>query len=186
VKRLNFQKSASWLPTFLIIGGLLFLIPLLSPLIKMIKGLLGTASDVTGSAGSLIGGNEVEKKVIVEANKASTPKALNGFDPLMHKSAASGSALVKVDTCKKLAKDLQDAFGWFSVDFDKVMGVFRQLGTKTQVSFFAYQFKIITGKDLLAYMSPQNVFQHLTYKLSDQQLSKVISYVNSLPNYVAQ
>src|SRR4051812_32746044 len=61
----------------------------------------------------------------------------NAFDPNYWKQGGAGTKLITVSGASAYAKVLYDAHGFFNDDEDKVRGVFRQLRTKSQVSFLS-------------------------------------------------
>lgn len=169
--------------TLLILAVVIFALPQLMQMIKgLFSGLSDSVSNLSSGLGSLTGGTQKQQTEIKDASKPSTTSNINPFDRNYFLHAGAGARLVKVAECKRLGKLLVDAFGIVSVDFSQVQSVFHSFVSKSQVSFFCDQFIRNEKKDVISFMKAQNIYQHLTYKLSDQQLSEIIEYCEALPD----
>jgi hypothetical protein len=78
----------------------------------------------------------------------------------------------------QLANTIYNSFGYFNDNEEQVKGAIKSLKFKTQLSFLAMVFYEIYNQDLLTFlrggMWPQD-------RLSDNDLSELISFVNKLP-----
>ena len=72
---------------------------------------------------------------------------------------------------------------YISDDFDAVLGVFKQLKTKSQVSYLAHKFNEIKGKDLLNWLQGGGALSWPADRFSAEQVNQLIKYVNGLKNY---
>lgn len=106
------------------------------------------------------------------------------FSPEFYKKAPAGSLLLTTATCKQYMDILTDAFGPFDDDESQAVGVFKQMRTQSQVSFFADYFSkniFPPGPDLLTWLRggawPND-------RLSAAELNEIVKYVNKLPKYI--
>lgn len=106
----------------------------------------------------------------------------NAFSPIFYKYAPAGSLLLTRARAEQLANELFDALGYWYDDEAKVMGVFRSLKTKSQVSILADVFNQLHKTDILEFMRKgKGVMWEAG--LNDNELAQVINYVNNLPKY---
>lgn len=90
------------------------------------------------------------------------------------------AVLIKADALNKMIGTIQKSISSFASfsDFPAVLGVFRQLSYKSQVSYLADNFQKKTGKDLLTYLRGRGLI--INDGLTDQQLNTIINLVNGL------
>ena len=102
------------------------------------------------------------------------------WNPNYWKQAQSYSYAMTTEQANAYADQINDAFGAFNDNEAAVIGIFRSLQTKANVSFLAYCFQNKYGQDLLTFLRggiwPQD-------RLSDADVSQINSYVNHLPNF---
>jgi hypothetical protein len=109
-----------------------------------------------------------------DSKKAKELGKTNAFDPNYWKQGGVGTKLITVSGATAYAKVIYDAHGFFNDDEDKVRGVFRQLRTKSQVSFLADYFYRTFNKGL---------FDYLQTFLGPSDLSAISDIVERLPNF---
>lgn len=118
---------------------------------------------------------------LIENQENQTPKE-NAFSPNFYKYAPVGSLLLKRAQAEQLANQLFDALGYWYDDEAKVIGVFRSLKTKSQVSFLSDVFNQLHNVDILEFMRKgKGVMWEAG--LNDTELAQVINIVNQLPKY---
>lgn len=76
-----------------------------------------------------------------------------------------------------------NSVGWFSDNFDSVLGVFKQLKTKSQVSYLVDKFNQAHQKDLLNWLLGGSGWSYPADRFSADQVKILVDYVNSLKNY---
>jgi hypothetical protein len=106
-----------------------------------------------------------------KANDLGKEKA---FDPNYWKKGGSGTLLITDLGSRAFAKVIYDSHGFWNDDEDKVRGVFRQMRTKSQVSFLADKFYQIYNKGL---------YDYLKTFLGSSDLSAISDIVERLPNF---
>jgi hypothetical protein len=87
------------------------------------------------------------------------------------KNVQSVSLLTQA-TAKSDVEKLWDATGVFNDDEEAIYGVFRSLKYKSQVSYLAYWFNAIKGKDL---------YQFIRSYLNDSELNVVLQITQKMP-----
>jgi hypothetical protein len=87
-----------------------------------------------------------------EATNVNATTLNSAFNPNYYKSIPNATLLTSA-SAKALATKIHDAIGFLTDDENAVLGVFRQLKFKTQVSFIASVFYQLFGEDLYIYIS---------------------------------
>jgi hypothetical protein len=89
-----------------------------------------------------------------------------------------GATVLTRASAVALANVIYDSFGYFNDNEEQVKGAIKSLKFKTQLSYLAMVFYELHKQDLLTFLRggiwPQD-------RLSDSDLSELISYVNKLP-----
>ena len=89
---------------------------------------------------------------------------------------------LKVSEALNYCQQIYDALGYVTDDEAAVTSVFRQLKTKSQVSFMADQFQQKYKTDLLQFLkNGKGVLPQAG--LNNDELSTIINIVNRLPKY---
>lgn len=109
-----------------------------------------------------------------ESKKASELGKEDAFNPGYWRKGGAGTLLITDLGSRAYAKVIYDAHGFFNDDEDKVRGVFRQMRTKSQVSFLADKFYKIYNKGL---------FDYLKTFLGSSDLAAIADIVERLPNF---
>jgi len=178
--------------SLLMLGGLGLL--LLAATKDKNKGVSGTRVDpntVLMIGGGLIGLTVVNKILVAlgistgpggkAAEQAATDPG-SPWQPAYYKNLPAGT---KYYTLTESAKDqfpeiIYDAFTLFKDNFDKIMGVFSQLQTKTQVSVLSEAFLNKYNRQLISFLKDGGGI--LPWDgLSDSQFLTLTTYVNNLP-----
>jgi hypothetical protein len=94
-----------------------------------------------------------------------------------------GATIITNANVNKYIETIWNAPGYFSDDFDAVLGVFKQLKTKSQVSYLADKFNQVKGKDLLSWLQGGGALSWPADRFSAEQVNQLIKYVNGLKNY---
>lgn len=118
----------------------------------------------------------------VKANKLAEVNE-NAWKPTFWQQAPSGALLITDAAVTNFTKLIGDAFGVLWDNYDTVMGVFQQMKTKSQVSYFADRFQELKGKGLYQFISGGNGGIFPWDGLSSKHLAAINAYVSSLPNY---
>lgn len=107
------------------------------------------------------------------------------WKPAFWKNAPPGTSitLLTVSAVDQFATTINNALGFFTDDFDAIMGVFSQLKTKSQVSYLADKFQQKYGRDLLTYLKDGGSFSLPWDGLSEGHLKILVDLVNNLPQY---
>lgn len=105
------------------------------------------------------------------------------FSPNFWKAAPAGALLLNTATCQQYLETLTQAFGPFDDDESVATGIFKQMKTQSQVSFFSDYFSkniFPPGPDLLTWLRggawPND-------RLSAAELDDIVKYVKNLPKY---
>lgn len=99
-------------------------------------------------------------------------KKKNFFNPNLWKTASS-SILLPVQSAKNIASIIEDSWGWFNDDEDKIYGAFRSLKNKIQVSQVSFYYLSMFGEDLES---------RLIEGLSKAELKTIFDIIDRLPN----
>ena len=94
-----------------------------------------------------------------------------------------GATLIREADVQRFVNKIWNAPGYISDDFDAVLGVFKQLKTKSQVSYLADKFNQMKGKDLLNWLQGGGALSWPADRFSAEQVNQLIKYVNGLKNY---
>jgi hypothetical protein len=94
-----------------------------------------------------------------------------------------GAMLIRETDVQRFVNTIWNAPGYISDDFDAVLGVFKQLKTKSQVSYLADKFNQMKGKDLLNWLQGGGALSWPADRFSAEQVNQLIKYVNGLKNY---
>jgi hypothetical protein len=94
-----------------------------------------------------------------------------------------GATIITNSKVQQFVNTIWNAPGYFSDDFDAVLGVFKQLKTKSQVSYLAHKFNEMKGKDLLSWLQGGGALSWPADRFSSEQVNQLIKYVNGLKNY---
>jgi len=94
-----------------------------------------------------------------------------------------GATLIREADVRKYINTIWNAPGYLSDDFDAVLGVFKQLKTKSQVSYLSHKFNEIKGKDLLNWLQGGGALSWPADRFSAEQVNQLIKYVSGLKNY---
>ena len=109
-----------------------------------------------------------------EDKKAKDLGNAEAFNPSYWRTGGAGTLVITDAGARAYAKVIYDSHGFFNDDEDKVRGVFRQLRTKSQVSYLADKFYQIYNKGL---------FDYLKTFLGSSDLSAISDIVRNLPNF---
>jgi hypothetical protein len=121
---------------------------------------------------------EEEKNEIKKAKKKvqDLPKGdKNPFSPRYYTATNKRPMLIPMATANLFAKRIKDAIGIVYDSPENIIGVFRNLNYKTQVSFLAKVFFDLYGIDLLEFL--EDKLDTTTQKIA---LGKIIEIVNNL------
>jgi hypothetical protein len=94
-----------------------------------------------------------------------------------------GATIITNSQVQKFIDTIWNAPGYISDDFDAVLGVFKQLKTKSQVSYLAHKFNEAKGKDLLNWLQGGGALSWPADRFSADQVNQLIKYVSGLKNY---
>jgi hypothetical protein len=94
-----------------------------------------------------------------------------------------GATIITNSKVQQFVNTIWNAPGYISDDFDAVLGVFKQLKTKSQVSYLAHKFNEMKGKDLLNWLQGGGALSWPADRFSAEQVNQLIKYVNGLKNY---
>ena len=108
--------------------------------------------------------------------------AANPFSPLFWKASPSGTYLLTVAVATDLADRIYNAMGYFYDDEAAVVSVFRQLKTKSQVSWLADIFQKKYKTDLFDFLKKGKGVMYQS-GLNNAELNQIITIVNKLPKY---
>jgi hypothetical protein len=95
----------------------------------------------------------------------------------------TGATIITTAKVNEFINTIWNAPGWVYDDFDAVLGVFKQLKTKSQVSYLVDKFNQVKGKDLLNWMQGGGALSWPADRFSADQVNQLIKYVNGLKNY---
>ena len=140
----------------------------------LIKSLRDTFKNFFATFG--LGSSIEEDKVETQIEK--TEKKANEFSPLYWQKAPKNkeAALLKMDTTKKYITSIKKAIGIMYDNPEDIIGVFRQLKYKTQVSWIADNWQKTQGSDLQAWLGDKLD----TAKQRDAYL-EILSITKNLP-----
>lgn len=122
--------------------------------------------------------SDEEKEVDKNTSDPNSP-----FSPTMWKKGPTGTLIIKEETVNKFIDSIWNSVGWFSDDFDRVLSVFKNLKTQSQVSYLSDKFQQKKQKDLLSWLLGGNWASWPGDRFSADQVSQLIDYVNKLPKY---
>jgi hypothetical protein len=94
-----------------------------------------------------------------------------------------GATIITNSQVQKFIDTIWNAPGYVYDDFDAVLGVFKQLKTKSQVSYLAHKFNEAKGKDLLNWLQGGGPLSWPADRFSADQVNQLIKYVSGLKNY---
>ena len=94
-----------------------------------------------------------------------------------------GATLIREADVQRFVNTIWNAPGYLFDDFDAVLGVFKQLKTKSQVSYLAHKFNEAKGKDLLNWLQGGGPLSWPADRFSANQVNQLIKYVSGLINY---
>lgn len=95
----------------------------------------------------------------------------------------TGATIITNANVNKYIDTIWNSVGYFYDDFDAVLGVFKQLKTKSQVSYLADKFNQSKSKDLLNWLQGGGALNWPADRFSADQVNQLIKYVNGLKNY---
>jgi hypothetical protein len=108
-------------------------------------------------------------------NISSDPSSF--WNPNYWKQTQNYSYAIDTATAERYAREIDNALGWFNDDEAAIIGVFKQLRTKANVSYLAYVYQQIFGRDLFTTLRGG----YYPYDgLSDAELNSINNYLNSL------
>lgn len=145
-----------------VIGVTLFMFA--KPLSDWFKGLLGpSAGDKSYNAAQSAG---------------------NPFSPTYwrtyQKTHPKSTIIVTPANADKVVKAIHDSISYLGPDFNRIMGIFKTILYKTQVSYLAEVFQKKYGEDLLTYLRNAKSNRLIHNALTDDQINQVINFVNTL------
>src|SRR4051812_18430726 len=76
----------------------------------------------------------------------------SAWSPTFWQQGPAGTLIINDATVKNFISNISDAFGVLWDNYDTIMGVFQQLGTKSQVSYLCDRFYQATGKGLYQFL----------------------------------
>lgn len=136
---------------------------------KLFKGVGAVTDTVTDTA---------PKFGIGQSNEAKDILTMKAFKPSYYKTLKGNVFLLTKASALKMAKDIHDAvtLGGLYSDDSAILGVIKNLKTKSQVSFLSDVFFEKYGKDMLTYFySP----------MTDANLKTLYKIVDSMPTQIA-
>jgi hypothetical protein len=104
----------------------------------------------------------------------------SAWSPLYWKSAGSGALILTNNAADKFCDEIWNSVGYFSDDFEKVLGIFKQLKSKSQVSFLVDRFNQKYTKDLLVWLQGGSWIDWPADRFSSDQVGQLIDYVKNL------
>jgi hypothetical protein len=153
------NESMKWILFFVLLAVALVAI---NKLFKTGSAVTDTVADTATSFG------------LGQSDDAKAIKTMKAFKPSYYKTLKGNVMLTTKATALKMAKDIYDAvtLGGLYSDDGKIIGVFKNLKTKSQVSWLANVFFEKYGTDMLTYFySP----------MTDSNLKTLYNIVNDLP-----
>lgn len=142
----------------------IFVIVVLIALSKLYKGIDKGAKQV---------GDKLSDFGITESDKAEALKKMEAFRPSYYKNLKGSVRLLKMQNAKDLAKEIYNSrTAYVYTDDARILGVFKKLSTKSQVSFLAEVFQKEYGEDMLNFF-----FKPMT----NDYLEQLYDLVKSLP-----
>jgi hypothetical protein len=111
------------------------------------------------------------------------PNNQNAFSPLFWKTGPAGTKILKVEPASQMAAKIYFAMGNFTDDESAIYGVFRSLGTQSQVSFLSARFTDMYKVDLLDFLKRGRNQYNPASGLNADELAVVLNIVNQLPKY---
>lgn len=121
---------------------------------------------------------EAEQRKIIDDEAVKAASSSSAFSPNFYKTAPAGATLVRRAEADKLAKQIWDSVGTFYDNSSQGLAAFKQMKTKSVVSWVADVFNQNYQRDLYNWL-------HLKYDTDTQRktLSEIVTYVNSLKPY---
>jgi hypothetical protein len=119
-----------------------------------------------------LGLKKSDEEVIIdkEVTKVTSP-----WNPNYWKTIPNAKILTNADAIAK-TDAIWNSVGWFNDDFEKVLGVFKTIQYKSQVSYLVYKFNQIYKKDLLIWLLG-DIYPSDRY--SAQQVNQLIELVKN-------
>jgi hypothetical protein len=118
--------------------------------------------------------SDEEKNVEKEITTINSP-----WNPRYWRTGQS-QKIITTEQVNKFINTIWNAPGYFYDDFDAVLGVFKQLKYKSQVSYLAEKFYQQKGKDLLSWLQGGGALSWPADRFSSEQVNQLIKYVNTL------
>jgi hypothetical protein len=119
--------------------------------------------------------SQAESNILSETTNPNSP-----WSPLYWKSAGPGALILTDNAANSFAETIYNAPGWLYDDFEKVLAVFKQLKSKSQVSFLVDRFNEKYNKDLLLWLQGGSFLDWPSDRFSSDQVGQLIDYVNNL------
>jgi hypothetical protein len=107
----------------------------------------------------------------------------SAWNPLFWQKAPSGSLILTQNTTNQFIDTIYNSVGYIYDDFNAVLGVFKQLKSKSQVSYLVDAFNKSKNADLLTWLLGGGIFSYPSDRYSAEQVNQLIQLVNNLPNY---
>lgn len=124
---------------------------------------------------------EKETKII---NATAPITAGNPWSPVFYKTCPIGTKLLVPSDAQAKAKSIKAYEGFFSDDYNRVLGVFQTLGSKAQVSYLCDVFQQMYGVSLYGFLQAGRTdYPWFGGGLTAEHLGKINALVNSYPNY---
>lgn len=126
-------------------------------------------------------GDRIRAKQLSDPNSCFKTEFWKKYYQHANKTTGKKLSLALSQQLQSIAKEIYEAFGYWTDDESKISGAIYRLKTKAEVSIMASYFQNAYHVDLLTYLSngkdtmPQN-------GLGDYELQIIINYVDKLPN----
>lgn len=104
----------------------------------------------------------------------------NPYNPTFWQKGGQGTFLLKDIQCKEMFDTMEDAWGYFDDDEEKVFGVIKKfIKTQSQWSFFSYWMAQKKSIDLFDYLRGGAYWS----RFEDSDMQSLNQYIYSLPKY---
>lgn len=104
----------------------------------------------------------------------------SAWSPLYWQSAGRGALILTDNAVNEFCETIYNSVGYVYDDFEKVLAVFKQLKSKSQVSFLVDRFNQKYNKDLLLWLQGGTFLDWPSDRFSSSQVGQLIDYVKSL------
>lgn len=113
-------------------------------------------------------------------NTANAGGSSSYWSPNFYENAPASARIITSNSARTLSENIWNAYGFFSFadDPEEALSAFKQLPSKTAVSYLANMFYITYSADLLGWLTKKSDTDN-----DKKVLAQIISYCDSLPAY---